>query len=378
MRDEHVRGLILFTLLGIAGCSSASSPSSSGGDGTYLNDAAFRRHELELSLVNPSNGYGTRRLAHYDSGDANDWSLLPISNPRATPLGVDGKPTGTPVSIDLADPNLGEDAFFRYPIETISDEYRDPKIAALAGMWSDATHGLGGLVDVEYDGGSHATALTCASCHAREDGGKLTIGVGNSDLSLGWGPGRIDVTTTVGAEPVVISDIRATRFLTHLHHDANVELRDETTLAIRIETLIITQRAENLRPPREVAWALADYVWKLADTLPPPPQGNSDGAAVFAANCASCHLPEKGFAGPPVPIAVAGTDPTLGLSRERGTGNYRVPSLRGVGQRGALLHDASVRSLDAFMDPARSGGHDFGLQLDEASRAALVDYLRSL
>jgi hypothetical protein len=52
-------------------------------------------------------------------------------------------------------------------------------------------------------------------------------------------------------------------------------------------------------------------------------------------------------------LAAIGTDPTFGSSRDRGTGACRVPSLRGVGSRGPLLHDASVPSAAALLDPAR-------------------------
>ncbi|MGH7282253.1 MAG: hypothetical protein ACRELY_12055, partial [Polyangiaceae bacterium] len=215
----------------------------------------------------------------------------------------------------------------------------------MAGFWIDQNRGLGGIVKVTYDSGLTACAMTCSSCHAREDDGALTVGVGNSNLNLGWGPGLLDVTTTVGTEPVIISDIRPTRFLTHLHHDGNVVQKNLETLAIRIETLIVTQRSQTLRPPREVAWALASYVWSLSSSLPQVPPSDAPGADIFRTTCGACHDPDQGFTGAPVPIGEVGTDPMLGLSPDRGTGNYRVPSLRGVGQRGALLHDASITSL---------------------------------
>ncbi len=112
---------------------------------------------------------------------------------------------------------------------------------------------------------------------------------------------------------------------------------------------------------------------------------------MFAAECAGCHVPPA-LTGAPVPLAIIGTDPTLGLSRVRGTGDYRVPSLHGVGSRGPLLHDGTVPSIDAMFDPARPTasftgklhghgavpGHLFGLDLSAGDRAALVDYLRSL
>jgi hypothetical protein len=79
-----------------------------------------------------------------------------------------------------------------------------------------------------------------------------------------------------------------------------------------------------------------------------------------------------------VDLDEVGTDPTIGESPIRGTGTYRVPSLRGVGSRGPLLHDASVPSIDALLDPARSGGHRFGLSLPAEDREELLTYLRSL
>jgi hypothetical protein len=80
------------------------------------------------------------------------------------------------------------------------------------------------------------------------------------------------------------------------------------------------------------------------------------------------------------------------MSADRGTGSYRVPSLHGVGSRGPLLHDGTVPSLEAMFDPARPTtafasrlhgqgavpGHSFGLDLADADRAALVDYLSRL
>ncbi|HEX7663867.1 MAG TPA: hypothetical protein VF407_05130, partial [Polyangiaceae bacterium] len=307
-----MRHLGLIVALALAACSS-SAPTTTGNP--YLDDASFRRRELEASLVNPSNGYGALRLAHYDSGADGDWSRLPRSNPNVAPLGLDGNPVGELAALDLASSSLGEDAFFRYPVEEIPDSYATERV----GFWNDATHGLGGLVHVRYDNGFEVTAMTCSTCHARSVAGKLVVGLGNAELDLGLGPGRLDVTTSDGSEPVQISDLRPVKLLTYLHHDANVKQNDETTLAIRIETLITTNHAQESRPPREVSLALAKYVWSLADTLPPIPPSN-DGAAVFSANCARCHDPASGFTGAPVALAEVGTDPKLGLSSERGTG----------------------------------------------------------
>jgi len=81
----------------------------------------------------------------------------------------------------------------------------------------------------------------------------------------------------------------------------------------------------------------------------------------------------------------------------KGTGFYKIPSLRGVWYRPRLLHDASVTSLEEMFDPARTSpeyepkgwnppgmtkravpGHTFGLSLNAEDRKALLAFLRSL
>ncbi len=53
-----------------------------------------------------------------------------------------------------------------------------------------------------------------------------------------------------------------------------------------------------------------------------------------------------------VPISVD-TDPGLALKTRKGTGLYKVPSLRGVWYRGLFGHDGSVTTLEQWFDPAR-------------------------
>jgi hypothetical protein len=258
--------------------------------------------------------------------------------------------------------------------------------------------------------------VTCSTCHsAPGSDGALVAGLPNPHVDVGaarlaaatapvdptlarnvaaWGPGRLDVTTNDGTEPVRIGDLRPIRWLSYLQADATVANRDRTALAIRIETLLLTSQGQSVRPPRVVALALAAYVASLAGALPDPSRAASAspaGAGVFARECARCHEPPA-LTGPPVPLDVVGTDPHLGESAERGTGAYRVPSLHGVGTRGPLLHDGTVPSLDAMFDPTRPTaafsarlhgagavpGHLFGLDLVDADRAALLEYLRAL
>jgi cytochrome c peroxidase len=96
------------------------------------------------------------------------------------------------------------------------------------------------------------------------------------------------------------------------------------------------------------------------------------------------------------PVGV-GTDPGLALKTRRGTGYYKVPSLKGVWYRGPLGHSGSVSTLEDWFDPMRlrddytpTGfkgygiahrsvpGHEFGLDLPAEDKAALIAFLRSL
>ena len=92
-----------------------------------------------------------------------------------------------------------------------------------------------------------------------------------------------------------------------------------------------------------------------------------------------------------------GTDGTMTLTTRRGTGFYKVPSLKGVWYRGMFNHDGSVTSLEEWFDPGRlrqdfvpSGfvgykvtqravpGHEFGLRLTAEDKAALIAFLKTL
>ncbi len=283
-------------------------------------------------------------------------------------------------------------------------------------MWVDDARGVGGLVRARMGDGSVVLSETCSTCHASRDGeGAFVVGRPNAGIRIDqsllaaqgsilqpsvaaaialWGPGRLDVTTGTGLEPVRIPDLRPIEWLTYLQQDATLRKRDLTTLATRIETLIITSNEQVVRPPRVVSLALAVYLSSLGAALPSQDSAataSPHGASVFVSTCAGCHAGE-GMTGDPVPLDVVGTDPTLGRSPSRGTGNYRVPSLRGVGSRGPLLHDGTVPSVADLLDPVRvtpaytgnlhgTGavqGHPFGLDLPDADRAALVTYLNAL
>jgi mono/diheme cytochrome c family protein len=403
---------------------------------SYLGDPRFRRRELEASLVDKSNAYSQLRLLHYASGRQGDWDALPAWNPRVEPvtaaelaspgdvrakrkLGSAARPIALPTqsapSLDSLR-TVGEEAFFRYPTQLASGTEHVLQSADAAqqyGLWVDPEYGVGGIVRAEMADGSTAFAFTCASCHASRASGSLRVGVANAALDLGrmaadaegrdsarrkmllaWGPGRLDVSTAEGTEPIRITDLRPVKWLTHLHQTATVEQRSLTSLAIRIETLIITSHDQVVRPPREISIGLAVYLWSLASSLGPslaPTPEAKRGRELFDAECRDCHGLD-GYAGRPVPVNEVGTDPRVGLSKTRGTGMYRVPSLRGVSTRGPLLHDASLTGLHDLFDPARTGpeyrggrhgpgavmGHTFGLDLTVDQRSDLLAFLATL
>lgn len=93
-----------------------------------------------------------------------------------------------------------------------------------------------------------------------------------------------------------------------------------------------------------------------------------------------------------LPISV-GTDPNLTLKTRRGTGYYKVPSLRMVWYRGMFGHSGWRATLEHLLDLHRQGddyvptgfkpygantyavkGHPFGLTLSEDDRKALIAF----
>ncbi|HWC99056.1 MAG TPA: di-heme oxidoredictase family protein [Candidatus Sulfopaludibacter sp.] len=163
-------------------------------------------------------------------------------------------------------------------------------------------------------------------------------------------------------------------------------------------------------------YALAQFVYSLT----PPANPNSatavsrQGEAVFRREgCVNCHTPPfytsnkltpvTGFRVPEqdrkrydiLPVVV-GTDPYLAMSTRRGTGYYKVPSLRGLWYRGPFTHDGSVATLEDWFDAARlrddyvpTGakgpaatravkGHEFGLKLSAEEKKALIAFLMTI
>lgn len=167
----------------------------------------------------------------------------------------------------------------------------------------------------------------------------------------------------------------------------------------------------------EQLYALARYVYSL---VPPSNPNKFDATAAHGQKvferegCPACHTPPlytnnkltlaEGFTPSPeaagndaiLPLSV-GTDPGLTTKTRRGTGYYKVPSLKGVWYRSMFGHSGWCATLEDWFDPHRiqsnyiptgfkpNGnapypvkGHPFGLDLDDADRKALIAFLKTL
>jgi hypothetical protein len=170
------------------------------------------------------------------------------------------------------------------------------------------------------------------------------------------------------------------------------------------------------RTPDALLYALAEYLYSLEPPENPNrPDGRAGrGAEIFqSAGCAGCHTPPlytnnrltlaSGFDPPPslrreadLELLSVGTDPNLALKTRKGTGLYRVPSLRMLWLQSAFLHDGAIGSLEELLNPARLRsdfwssnwppatpphqvtGHPFGLTLSDRDRTDLIRFLRTL
>jgi mono/diheme cytochrome c family protein len=369
----------------------------------YVDDPAFRRDELVRSLANPSNGYSRRRLERYTE---EAWGALPEWNPRVAPVlrDVSAPPaadSGAFGALDLESVpweedallELGQEAFFEYPVQVspyLRQAFAIPDGAAHYGLWVGGEE-LAATRWTELPRGLYDPAVTCATCHATTDGGQVVAGRNNADLDVGaltadhagappgsWGPGRVDVTADHLENPTAIADLRAVRSQTRLQRAATVQ-NGLIALAVRTETLIITSLGEAARPPRELAFALALYLWRLEpEPLRAPDAASRRGEPLFAAHCARCHVPPE-YSGPPVALEEVGTPPEVGLSTERSTGTYRVPSLRGVGDRRRLFASGTAEDVREVLNPDRqTPGHPFGRELTASETADLIAFLETL
>jgi hypothetical protein len=167
----------------------------------------------------------------------------------------------------------------------------------------------------------------------------------------------------------------------------------------------------------EQLYALALFLYSLEPPANPhgPTALTARGQRVFEQEgCATCHAPPLYTSNKLSPVnqfkvpeqhrrrydvdpMLIGGDPELTLTTRRGTGYYKVPSLKGLWYRGPLEHNGSVATLEDWFDPRRlrddyvpTGfrghgvraravpGHPFGLELSAEERTALIAFLKTL
>ena len=140
----------------------------------------------------------------------------------------------------------------------------------------------------------------------------------------------------------------------------------------------------------EALYALAMYLYALQ----PPTNPNREnaqsraGRALFEREgCRGCHTAPLYTNNQLIAAATIGTDPELAMRSRRGTGYYKVPSLKGVWYRGPFGHNGSSPTLEDWLDATRfSGsatrkpapGHEYGLQLTSREKSNLIAFLRTL
>ena len=196
-----------------------------------------------------------------------------------------------------------------------------------------------------------------------------------------WGPGRADITQDDDEDPVAIVDLWGVRHHAYLTQSGTLRHQHPAALAIRQETQILHANQERVRPPRELAWALAMYIYSLS----PPPRVHVAASAIvdrghrlFSEHCLHCHSDES-YGGLPISAAKVGTDAALAGGRARGTGLYRPSPLIRVAEAAPYLHDGSVATLAELFDEARVvPGHRYGVLLPSEDRDALVAFLGTL
>ena len=229
-----------------------------------------------------------------------------------------------------------------------------------------------------------------------------------------------------------IPDLHTVRFSRYMDASATHRLRGPEDIG-RYAAFVTTAdpmefgphkilKAENriipYRYADEVLYAIGMYLMSLEppkNPAPPSAERVERGRRVFQREgCGNCHTPPNYTSGMLTPASgyvvpsdhpykkdivrvSVGTDSGLALKTRKGTGFYKIPSLRGLWYRPLLLHDGSVASLEEMFNPDRLEaeyvpggwkgpgvtkravpGHPFGLGLPADEKSALLDFLRSL
>jgi len=403
----------------------------------YLSDAAHRRESMRASLRNPENLYSRTRIGSYGLGDRG-WDRLPAWNPvgrtlssadrsaleagerpsvgeRSAPLWNGAQPSTLAGWVEL-----GRRVFFEYPLradEHVAFGLTDRELAERVGLERTADGETPGVVVFRDVDGRERIGITCAVCHTTVAQGSLVPGRARRRFDYGalqiaharargrsldpdmerrmasWGPGRADITEDDSEDPVAIPDLWGLRHQSALTQAGTIRHVGPIALALRQETQLIYANHSRTRPPRELVWALTTYLYALEPPARDAP-GASDvtrrGQALVGEHCAECHSNEAG-GGRTVLADRVGTHPGLARGVARGTGRYRPAGLVRVADAAPYFHDGSVATLDDVLDRRRLDasydgplgvravpGHEYGLDLDTADRAAIVAHLGTL
>lgn len=197
----------------------------------------------------------------------------------------------------------------------------------------------------------------------------------NLDQLMSYRPGRNDSSSDGMHNPTEIPSLWG------LASHGPVRWNGDTpSLELQIDRNLSARSA----PPAVIA-LLAAYLRSLgqaaaaeaAVTIAHP--ARSAGRRVFSKTCARCHEPPLYTNGRVIPLSTLATDATRISAVLPNSGNgYKVPTLLGLSRTAPYLHDGSVPSVEALLDPQRSGGHRFGLSLSLPDRAALLHFLHAL
>jgi mono/diheme cytochrome c family protein len=319
---------------------------------------------------------------------------------------------------------LGREVFFGYPLRVeifMNWALEHPDIGERVGVRAGADGVYPGVRLFTNLEGKSSLGITCAVCHTGiDDKGHVTVGAARRDFDYGalrlayhaqthvpvdadlarrmrsWGPGRADVTEDDDEDPVAIPDLWGLRHQSALTQAGTIKHVGPTALAIRQETQLLHSNHQKIRPPRELAYALALFLYSLEpDPAAKPTAAEAKlvphGQELFTSRCKGCHSNEA-LGGNPVPADRIGTDRALAFGGARGTGNYRPPALIRVAAAAPYFHQGAVPSLEDVLSPARLEasytkspvtkgavkGHTFGTDLPPDDRAALVAFLRTL
>jgi len=365
-------------------------------------------------------------IFRYDTfGDEQLWTnVLRMHEPIATVDPVTALAVGLKVDIEALPPEI---------IAALRAGQVDLTNAAVTTelLRLNAVVGVKGKVD--ESGQLTSVGITCALCHSTVDNsfargiGKRLDGWANLDLNVGaivalspalpdalkaefrtWGPGKYDprhhafdgtnlISLNSPSLPIVIPSIyglKGVGFETFTadgpisYWNAYVgvgQMGGHGNFSDPRIGLFITQTPDLVTSKLP---ALLDY--QLSLRAPEPPPGSFDNEAAkrgrhlfrSEAGCATCHQGSTFtdvLSGPTrtVPFlhdpAEVGMDPAY--AARTATGKYRTTPLRGLWQHAPYFHDGSAPDLQAVVNHYNQL---FGLNLTDAQKADLVEYLKTL